>query len=89
MNLTLANTSRFKFSTTPIICLLCGFGIYLGRQLRFNSWDILQDPYSLFIQILDIIKSPNLHIEAWGFTIAFGLFLLLIYHLVKNFKQFY
>src|ERR1700712_4829053 len=30
------------------VMLLSGFGVYLGRMLRFNTWDILTKPYSLF-----------------------------------------
>ncbi|MEM7104533.1 MAG: DUF1361 domain-containing protein [Bacteroidota bacterium] len=35
--------------------LLCSFGIYLGRFLRFNSWDILFDPSGLLQQALDSV----------------------------------
>ena len=30
-----------------LICFLCGYGIYLGRDLRLNSWDIVSNPYLL------------------------------------------
>jgi uncharacterized membrane protein len=23
-----------------VICLLCGFGVFIGRDMRFNSWDL-------------------------------------------------
>jgi uncharacterized membrane protein len=29
------------------ICLLAGIGIYLGRDLRFNSWDVFVRPYEI------------------------------------------
>ena len=29
------------------VCLLSGFGIYIGRILRFNSWDVLRPVYLL------------------------------------------
>jgi uncharacterized membrane protein len=29
------------------VCLLSGLGIYIGRMLRFNSWDVLRPVYLL------------------------------------------
>lgn len=36
------------------LALLTGLGVYIGRFLRFNSWDVLADPIQLVKQILDI-----------------------------------
>lgn len=30
-----------------IVSLLCGAGVYIGRFMRFNSWDVLTSPLSL------------------------------------------
>ncbi|MDO5980094.1 DUF1361 domain-containing protein [Flavivirga spongiicola] len=57
------------------ILFLSGFGVYLGRFLRYNSWEILQHPSDLFNDIFNIIIQPNQHLEAWLFTFIFGLFL--------------
>ncbi len=63
------------------ILLLCGFGIYLGRVLRWNSWDILQDPLGILSDILKRILFPIDHINTWAFTIGFGGFLIIMYRL--------
>ncbi|WXT96907.1 DUF1361 domain-containing protein [Seonamhaeicola sp. MEBiC1930] len=63
-----------------VILFLCGFGVYLGRFLRYNSWEIVQSPIFLFNDIFDIIFHPNLHIEAWLFTLLFGSFLIVGYY---------
>lgn len=41
------------------IMILSIFGVYLGRFLRFNSWDILHDPMSIVREMFEIIFSPN------------------------------
>lgn len=68
------------------VFFLTGFGMYLGRFLRFNSWDIIQHPQLLINEIIDIIIKPNTHFEAWAFTLSFGVFLSLTYYLIKNLK---
>lgn len=60
-----------------VIFGLVSFGVYLGRFLRFNSWDILSNTFNLIMDISNIIFHPFQHISAWLFTIFFGSFLCL------------
>ncbi len=63
-----------------LICLLSGYGIYLGRFLRFNSWDILTKPLQLFSQMAYSVYEP----KAWFMTLAFGTFLWILFLLLKS-----
>jgi len=65
------------------ILFLNGFGIYLGRFLRFNSWDILSNPMGLIGEILDRITNPVLHPLTWGVTLLYGALFLLGYLCIK------
>lgn len=66
--------SIINYGITGII-FLSGFGVYLGRFLRYNSWEILSNPKYLFIDIINITIKPLANKEAWLFTILFGGFL--------------
>ncbi len=70
-----------------IILLLCGFGIYLGRILRWNSWDILQNPIGILSDIFKRILFPIEHINTWSFTIGFGGFLIITYRLIQQYQK--
>ncbi len=58
--------------------VLSGFAIYLGRFLRWNSWDVLIDPPRLF-GILSALMEPWAHGRALGVTLIFGVILTLGY----------
>ncbi len=81
---------RKYFSSKKVIFIviaiffLVGFGIYLGRFLRFNSWDILQHPFALLKDILQIIYQPNHHLNALLFSFSFGTFLSIGFYLFKE-----
>ncbi len=62
------------FYIITIIVFLTGFGIYLGRFLRYNSWELLHKPTAIFKDTFDIIFYPGLHLQAWIFTLSFGTF---------------
>jgi uncharacterized membrane protein len=58
---------------------LSGFGVYLGRFLRWNSWDIVRHPATLWNDILARLLHPLAHGHTWGFTLGFGTLLILAY----------
>ena len=67
------------FVTVAALIFLTAFGIYLGRFLRFNSWDILHRPGHLFTEIGDRFVHPFRHSRTWGMTIGMGVLLNFIY----------
>lgn len=75
--------TRFSYIMVWIIvfnvCLLAGFGIYVGRFLRYNSWDVLHKPFSLIQSIFTSLTSYPECKTAWGVTLGFGVFLFLMF----------
>ncbi|TYZ10512.1 DUF1361 domain-containing protein [Hymenobacter lutimineralis] len=71
------------WSFAAVALLLSAFGVYLGRYLRFNSWDIITNPLTLFFDILNRLLHPWQHPSTWGVTLLFGAFLLLGYITVR------
>lgn len=73
-------TSRFMaWSFVGVSLLLSGFGIYLGRFLRWNSWDIASNPLALLKDIWVRFADPLAHGQTWGVTLGFGGLLLVAY----------
>lgn len=68
------------------VFFLSGFGVYLGRFLRYNSWEILSHPKYLFLDIINIILKPLENQEAWLFTLLFGMFLWVGYWVFSQFS---
>ena len=59
-----------------------GFGIYIGRFLRFNSWDILLNPIPLIKEIFSWFRHPKTNSDAFIFALTFSLFFAAIYFVV-------
>jgi uncharacterized membrane protein len=59
--------------------MLSGFGVYLGRVMRWNSWDVLIDPVGVFGSIADFLTNARLHLHAYEVMFLFGVGLLLGY----------
>lgn len=59
------------------------YGVYLGRFLRWNSWDILSQPEALLHDVLRPILHPFQNKEVIAMTLGFGVFMFLCYLAVQ------
>jgi uncharacterized membrane protein len=66
-----------------VISALSSFGIYIGRFVRLNSWDILQNPAETAQEILGIVIDPSMRLAA--FTLLYTFFFLFIFLLLYSF----
>lgn len=66
-----------------IVLFLASFAIYLGRELRWNSWDIITNPLGLIASVGDIIIRPSAHPEAFWITGTFFSVLVAIYLVMR------
>lgn len=75
------------FVLISIVLYVSSFGIYIGRFLRWNSWDVIQEPFSLFFDVANRFVNPLNHPRTWGVTILLGTFLNLAFWSFKLFTN--
>ena len=64
---------------SAVLIYLACFGIYLGRFLRWNSWDLVSRMNLVIQDVLDRMAFPDRHPTTWIFTFLFGTLLNLVY----------
>ena len=65
-----------------VISGLSSFGVYIGRFVRLNSWDILQNPGETAQDILGIVIDPSRRLAA--FTLLYTFFFLFVFLLLYS-----
>lgn len=79
---------RMKASEAHIIVglvlLLSSFAIYLGRFLRWNSWDIILSPAGLLFDVSDRFINPADHQQTYIVTGVFFILLSSVYAVIYN-----
>lgn len=58
---------------------LSGFGVYMGRVMRWNSWNVVTDPIALFRSVEHIFLNPRAHLHTYAVTALFVIGLALGY----------
>lgn len=61
------------------VILLSSFAIYLGRFLRWNTWDVVTNPSGVILNVSDRIVDPLGYPRAITLTALFFLFIGVIY----------
>ena len=71
--------TRIGWAFVAAVALASGLGIWLGRFVRLNSWDVVANPGALFEAVSVLVLHPLDSIQAWGVAVFFGAFVLVVY----------
>jgi uncharacterized membrane protein len=69
------------------IMWLNALGVYIGRYLRFNSWDIITNPFDLTTDIVKMLWHPIQYKYVWGMVACFSVFMTLVYLTIKRISK--
>ncbi len=69
------------------VLLVNSFALYLGRSLRWNTWDLLVNPAGLLFDVSERFLHPLTHPQVFVTTLTFFVLLASIYGVVWNFIQ--
>jgi uncharacterized membrane protein len=69
---------------TLFVLALTGFGVYLGRFPRYNSWDLLTDPTALLSDIWLRLSNPLAYSRTFVFSMLFSLSLAAMYFVMVS-----
>lgn len=69
------------------VMLLNALGIYIGRYLRYNSWDIISNPFGLTEDIIYLLVHPVRNRFDWSMIFCFSIFMTLLYLTIKKMSR--
>lgn len=72
-------SARVAAMLVGLVLLISSFAIYIGRELRWNTWDILTNPASLLFDVSDRVLNPREHPQAFTTTVTFFILLASVY----------
>ena len=77
-------TFRNEFLFLYPVMWLNALGVYIGRYLRYNSWDVIASPFSLTRDMITLLIHPIFHKQEWAMVFCFSFFMTLMYITVKK-----
>jgi uncharacterized membrane protein len=60
-----------------VVAALSGVGLYVGRFIRLNSWDVLRNPLEIASNVSEWLFDPSL--RSLGFIALYTLFFIFVY----------
>jgi uncharacterized membrane protein len=69
------------------VMFLNALGVYIGRYLRFNSWDVVTNPFQLASDIIYLFVHPVQNRFDWSMILCYSLFMTLVYITMKKLSR--
>lgn len=81
-------SKRTSATLMGLVLALCSFAIYLGHDLRWNSWDILRDPGGILVDISNHVTDAIAYTTAASFFVLLGSLYVVVWYAARNLRQY-
>lgn len=85
-------TAHTADGCVAVILLLCSYAIYLGRDLRWNSWDVLTNPAGILFDVSDHLIHPlqsgDMYMTTFSFFVLLGAFYTAGWRITDTFRRY-
>jgi uncharacterized membrane protein len=71
-----------------LVLVLCSFAIYLGHDLRWNSWDVLRDPGGILVDVSNHVTDAIAYTTALSFFVLLGSLYIVVWYTARNMRQY-
>lgn len=79
---------RIVYFLEVFLIFASGYGVYIGRYQRWNSWDLILHGGEILAESIQIIINPIINAEVFAMTFCFSLLLAFIYYSVSFWAPF-
>jgi uncharacterized membrane protein len=69
------------------VITLGAYGVFLGRYLRWNSWDLFTNPFALIPEMAYMIRHPLHFPGVWGMTLLLSALTGIMYLTLKKISE--
>ncbi|MFN8287065.1 MAG: DUF1361 domain-containing protein [Chitinophagales bacterium] len=70
--------------TILVSIVLCGYGIYMGRFLRWNSWDAITNPFAILSDMVSSLAHPFSNPRTYGITMLSSVLVWLVFKVFES-----
>ncbi len=67
-----------------VAMVLSGYGIYMGRYLRWNSWDAFLNPLQIIGDTAQRLLHPTMYPRAYGVTALSAILIWLVFKVIES-----
>lgn len=82
-----AKVSALNWALNQLIIFVTAVGVYLGRDGRFNSWDVFVNPGEIFSYVFFMLRYPFKNLSFYGMTLALHVFLTLLWYFFASMQK--
>ena len=75
---------KFELHFILPVMFLNALGIYVGRYLRFNSWDVIANPLQLITDMVYLFLHPIRNRFDWSMIVCYAMLMTVIYLTIKK-----